>query len=382
MSTTKKYRFKYWIGQIHLWLGLTSGLFVCFLGITGCILAFEREIENVTQPYRFVEIQNKPFIEPSKLRLIADKVLPGKHAHSVSYEKGASTRVVYFAEKPEYYWIVFLNPYTGEVLKIKNMDDDFFRIMIMGHYYLWLPPSVGQPLLASATLMFFFLLISGLILWWPKNKAASAKRFTIKWNAKWKRVNYDLHNVFGFYMTWILIFIAFTGLVMGFQWFAKSSYWIASGGKTLNQFEESFSDSTLVNSAIGRKPAIDILWARTLNKMPGYTGGLEVHVPENKKSAIEIAINPDTDTYWQADFLYYDQYTLKEIEVKHVYGKLANASFADKMMRMNYDIHIGAIAGIPGKIMAFAASLVAASLPITGFLIWRGRKKKSKRSLT
>lgn len=375
-------RFKSWIGKIHLWLGLTSGLFVCFLGITGCILAFEREIENVTQPYRFVEVQNKPFIEPSKLKLIADKALPGKHTHSVSYEKGASTRVVYFAENPEYYWIVFVNPYTGKVLKVKNMDDDFFRIMIMGHYYLWLPPNIGQPILASATLMFFFLLISGLILWWPKNKAASAKRFTVKWNAKWKRVNYDLHNVFGFYMTWILIFIAFTGLVMGFQWFAKSSYWIASGGKTLNQFEESFSDSTLVNSTIGRKPAMDILWARALNKMPGYTGGLEVHVPENKKSAIEIAINPDTDTYWKADFLYYDQYTLKEIEVKHVYGKLVDASFADKMMRMNYDIHIGAIAGLPGKIMAFAASLVAASLPITGFLIWRGRKKKNKKSLT
>ncbi|SDL52322.1 Uncharacterized iron-regulated membrane protein [Pedobacter sp. ok626] len=376
MVSKKKNRFKYWTGQVHLWLGLTSGLFVCFLGITGCILAFEREIENITQPYRFASVEQHALLAPSLLKKIADAELPGKHAHSVGYQQGKASQVVYFAENPSYYWIVFLNPYTGKVLKVKNMDDDFFRIMIMGHYYLWLPPNIGQPILASATLMFLCLLISGLILWWPKNKAASKKRFSIKWNAKWKRVNYDLHNVLGFYMTWILIFIAITGLVMGFQWFAKSVYWLSSGGDQMKPFAESYSDTTSVNLAISKKPAIDILWAQTLNNLPGYTGGIEVHVPENAKSAIEVALNPDTDTYWKADYLYYDQYSLKEMEVTHSYGKLANASMADKITRMNYDIHVGAIVGLPGKIAAFLASLIAASLPITGFMIWRGRKRK------
>lgn len=375
----KKNRFKYWIRQLHLWLGLISGLFVCFLGITGCILAFEREIENITQPYRFAKIEQRTMMPPSTLRKIADKALPGKHAHSVGYQAGRASQVVYFAESPAYYWIVFLNPYSGEVLKVKNMEDDFFRIMIMGHYYLWLPPNIGQPILATATLMFLCLLISGLVLWWPKNKAASKKRFSIKWNAKWKRVNYDLHNVLGFYMTWILIFITISGLIMGFQWFAKSVYWVSSGGKQMIQFEESYSDTTLVNSAVGKKPAMDILWAKTLNGLHRFKGGIEVHVPENAKSAIEVAINPDTDTYWKADYLYYDQYSLKEMEVSHSYGKLANASIADKIMRMNYDIHIGSIAGLPGKILAFLASLIAASLPITGFIIWRGKKKKQQK---
>lgn len=376
MLSNKKNKFKYWTGQLHLWLGLISGLFVCFLGITGCILAFEREIENITEPYRFAKVEQRAKIAPSLLKKIADKALPGKHAHSVGYQEGKASQVVYFAENPSYYWIVFLNPYTGEVLKVKNMDDDFFRIVIMGHYYLWLPPDIGQPILASATLMFLFLLISGLVLWWPKNKAASKKRFSIKWNAKWKRVNYDLHNVLGFYMTWVLIFIAVTGLVMGFQWFAKSVYWISSGGEPMKQFVESYSDTTRVNTAIGKTPAVDILWAKTLNGLPGYTGGIEVHVPENAKSAIEVAINPDTDTFWEADYLYYDQHSLQEMEVTHSYGKLKNASVADKITRMNYDIHIGAIAGLPGKIIAFLASLIAASLPITGFMIWYGRKKK------
>lgn len=380
MINNKKYRFKYWIGRIHLWLGLTSGLFVCFLGITGCILAFQREIEDTVQSYRYAEIRNEPLLPPSEIKKIADRALPGKEAHSIGYQNGRASIVSYFKEGQDYYWTVYVNPYSGQVLKVKDMAWDFFRIMIMGHYYLWLPPNIGQPVLATATLLFTFLLFSGLILWWPKNKAASKKRFTIKWNAKWRRVNYDLHNVFGFYMTWVLIFLAFSGLVMGFQ------YWVSSAGKQMVPFEESISksalDAKLVASAVGKAPAEDILWAKARTERPGFEGSMDVHPPHAKNSAVEISVNPDPGTYWKADYLFYDRYTLEEIEVNHMYGKLANATAADKLARMNYDIHVGAVLGLPGKIMAFAASLIAASLPITGFLIWRGRKKKSKQSLT
>ena len=56
-------------------------------------------------------------------------------------------------------------------------------------------------------------------------------------------------------------------------------------------------------------------------------------------------------------------------------------SRAEKLLYMNYDIHIGAILGIWGKILAFVGSLFCAALPITGFLIWYGRKTKQKDKL-
>lgn len=371
-----KHTFKYWIGRLHLWLGLLSGLFVVFLGITGCILAFEREIEDATQPYRFTETQSKPLFTPTQLKAIADKALPNKKAHSVTYQPGRTTQVVYYHDSPAYYYIVFVNQYTGEVLKVKNMDKDFFRIVIMGHYYLWLPPQIGQPILTTATMMFVFLLISGLILWWPKSKAARKQRFTVKLKSKWRRLNYDLHNVLGFYITFIAIFIGLTGMIMGFQWFAKSVYWASSGGKSMNLFEETYSDTTYSAKRQLNAAAADQLWAKYLKEDPAFKGSIDVHIPEDTKGAIEIAKNPNPNTYWKADYRYFDQHTLKEIEVKHVFGRFKNTSTADKIIRMNYDIHIGAIAGLPGKILAFIASLIAASLPITGLIIWIGRKKK------
>jgi uncharacterized iron-regulated membrane protein len=378
MTTHKKRRLKYLVGRIHLWLGLISGLFVLFLGITGCILAFEREIEAFTKPYLVTDTESKSLVFASELKKIADKALPGKVAHSVSYEPGKSAEVVYFNAAPDYYYIVYLNPYTGEVLKVKDMDMDFFRIVVMGHYYLWLPPHIGQPIVATATLIFVILLITGLILWWPKNKAAGKKRFTIKWNAKWKRLNYDLHNVLGFYITWVVIFIALTGLVMGFQWFASSVYWISSGGKHLTFYEESISDTSYASLRAKGIPAMDVLWLKARQERPGFKGAMEVHVPENNKSAIEMAFNPDTELYWKTDYRYYDQYTYKEIDVKHIYGKFEGTTVADKILRMNYDIHVGAIGGITTKIIAFFGSLIAASMPVTGVLIWWGRRKKQR----
>ena len=359
--------------KLHLWLGLASGLIVLFLGVTGCVLVFEREIESL-QSFRYVESSNSNFLPPSQLKKIAAAQLPGKTLHSVLYEgKEKAAQVIFYNAMPEYYYIVFINQYTGEVLKVKNMDQDFFRVVINGHYYLWLPPAIGQPVVATATLIFVIMMITGLILWWPKNKAARKQRFKIKWNARWRRVNYDLHNVPGFYISWVIIFIAVTGLIMGFQWFAKSIYFATSGGKNLVVYEESYSKP--MPQTTSSMPAVDSIYVMMKTEYP-VAESIEVHYPENDSVALCAVANHDASTYWKSDYRYFDQSTLKEISVNHLYGRYPTASVADKIMRMNYDVHTGAIGGLPTKILAFFASLIAASLPLTGFTIWYGRKKK------
>lgn len=368
--------FKQLIKKLHLWLGFISGIIVAFLGITGCMLAFQHEIEQITNPYQFVEIQEQPIFPPSRLQGIAVQALPEKHIHGIAYgEPGKAVVATFYSE--EYYFLVYLNPYSGEVLKVKDMSKDFFRIIVNGHFYLWLPPAIGQPIVATATLIFVILLITGIVLWWPRKSRFTKQTFAIKWGNP-ERSNLDLHRVLGFYASWILIFITLTGLVWGFQWVARSTYWLASGGKQLIEFYMPAVDSIPAQKA--ETPAVDVLWVRMSKEYPSVKM-LEIHIPENDSSAIEVAANPDDQTYWKTDYRYFDQYTLEEIEVTHMYGKLSNTTVADQMARMNYDIHVGAIAGLAGKILAFCASLIAASLPITGFLIWRSRRKKQQKPL-
>jgi uncharacterized iron-regulated membrane protein len=365
--------FKKIIGKVHLWLGLTSGLIVVVIALTGCLYAFQEEIQNMTQPFRFVEAQSKPYLPPSQLRVIAEKQLPGKHIHSVQYgHQTDAARVSFYSPDPEYYYIVFVDPYNGQVLKTKDMHAGFFHFVLEGHFYLWLPHAIGQPVVASATLVFLVMMITGLILWWPKNKAARKQRFNVKWNARWRRKNYDLHNVLGFYMTWVVIFIALTGLVWGFEWFAKASYRSLGGEKSV-MYQEPFSDTTHMTT-LYQQP-VDIIWNK-LQRETTTAETIEVHFPETAAASIAVNINPDAKTYWQTDYRYFDQYTLKELSAGHVWGRFPEARTADKIFRMNYDIHTGAILGLPGKFLAFFASLIAASLPVTGFMIWMGRRKR------
>ncbi len=366
-------RIKKIIGKTHLWLGLTSGLIVFLLGITGCILAFEQEIRNATEPYRFVQSENKPLLPPALLKDLAEKKLDGKKANSIDYGKPGDAVIVSYYDEDNYK-IVALNPYSGNVLKVKNMNRDFFRVVLDGHFYLWLPHTIGQIIMASATLIFLVMMISGLILWWPKNKAARKQRFSIKWNARWRRVNYDLHNVFGFYMTWVALFLAITGLVMGFEWFAKSVYWVSSAGKTMPAYFAPSSDTSLaVND---KQKTMNAVWQQMMQKKSNNES-ISIFFTASPAECLSINLNHRPGTYYNIDSYYFDQYTGKELEGKGTYaGAFKKATVADKIKRMNYDIHVGAILGLPGKIMAFFASLIAASLPVTGFYIWWGRKKK------
>jgi uncharacterized iron-regulated membrane protein len=370
-----KMNLKKGIGKIHLWLGLSSGIIVFILAITGCLYAFQEEIQNITEEYRFVEKQNAPFLLPSQLEQIARKELPGKSLHAIKYNGAEkSAEAIFFHFEPTYYHIVYLNPYSGKVLETANMDEGFFRFILDGHFYLWLPNEIGQIVVASATLIFLVLLLSGLYLWYPRNKNATKQRFKFKWkeSTKWKRKNYDLHNITGFYVLLIALIFAITGLVWGFQWFAYSYYTVIGGEKSL-VYEDPISTKKTAHPI---KP-LDKIWLIMRKEYP-QAKSIEVHPPENDSTAIAANANPEEGTYWKTDYRYFDQYTLKEKEVKHIYGKYDNAATADKLMRMNYDIHTGAVFGLTGKIFAFLISLLIASLPISGFYIWWGRNKKKK----
>lgn len=253
------------------------------------------------------------------------------------------------------------------------MKKDFFRFVLDGHYYLWLPENIGQPIAASATLVFLVMMITGIVLWWPKNKAAARQRFTIKWSAKWRRKNYDLHNVLGFYATWVGIFLAVSGLVFGFQWFAKSVYWISSGGEQMVEHAHPLSDTT---KALSARNLDDNLWSQHLGEVKANEG-LGIYFASLPTDPVEVVINHRPGTYYNSDFFHYDRFTGQELAATGSYaGRYRDSKLADKIVRMNYDIHTGAVLSLPGKLLAFFASLIVSSLPVTGFMIWWGKRRK------
>lgn len=362
-------------GVLHLWLGLLSGLVIFIVGLTGAIYAFQPELSKLTQPYLSVKEENKPFFSPDKLRSIAASQLPGIHPNRLIFRgKDQSAVVHFFGKKPKpYYHAVFLNPYSGEVLKVTDMNTDFFRFILNGHMYLWLPQPVGHAVVAWATVIFLAMIISGIVLWWPRNKAARKNSFKVKWDASPKRLNYDLHNVFGFYASWILLFIVLTGLVWSFEWVANAEYWVFSGGNKKPAIPQPLS-AKITEQDIDSP--LDKIFSSVTTAYPA-TNRYQIAFPATDSAAVIVRVYPDKNTFYRMDNLYFDQYTAKPVQPGNYLGKYADADGGEKAGRMNFDIHTGAIAGLPGRILVCFAGLMAASLPVTGFYIWWGKKKKS-----
>lgn len=364
------------IGQIHLWLGLSSGLVVFILGITGCLYAFKDEIQAVSEFDTRISNSYKTQLTPSEIKAIAVKFDKKHVVHSVNYGKmNEAIEITYYQETPEtFHASLFVHPSTGKKLHYEIHEYDFFQFILAGHYNLWLPLWLGKPIIATATLIFVLLLISGILLWWPKSKNARQQRFKFKWtkNTGKKRRNYDLHNILGFYASFIALIIALTGLVWGFEWFAKSYYTVLGGNKSLVYFPPQ-STNKPTNTC-----TIDAVYFAIQPEYQNKVCAVEYHFPENNKASIYVFVKRDQGTYFRSDYRYFDQYSGEEISVNQLWGKYSNATKSDKLFRMNYDIHVGAIGGITGKIIAFFISLICASLPISGFLIWYWRRKKKK----
>jgi uncharacterized iron-regulated membrane protein len=363
--------------KLHLWLGMASGLVVFVLCVSGCLLAFELELRDRLEPHRHVPARHAAILPPSVLRSVAERQLEGETASRVVYEGPTRAAYVQFGDrKSEYYKLVFLDPYDATVLKTMDMNGDFLHIVFSLHYRLWLPSRIGTTIVDYATLVFVAVLVTGLVNWWPRHRRALVKRLVVKWHAPWRRRNYDWHRVLGGYSFPILLIIALTGMVWGFEWFNDAVYWVASGGESRPPVVlPSSADRGPSRRALSRR--VDEAWQR-LMKRHSDAEMIIVFLPSTPGAAMRFVVNPHRQTYYKTDHYYVDPRSLSEYPVAHAWGRYHDANTAAMVRRLNYDIHIGAVAGLPGKLLVFTASLFAASLPATGLLIWWGKGGRNR----
>jgi len=365
--------FKKIIRQIHLWLGLASGLVVFIVAITGAIWTFESEISDMVYSYRKVEpIAGQSIISISEIKKIVKPQINKVSGISfLGHDRSIEVRESNQIDGHYLNNYVYLNPYTGKVLKTRVNDPNFFEIVIELHTSLLLG-EVGRQIVDYATLIFLILLISGIYLWWPKKKIGIKQRMKFDWktSTKWKRKNFDLHSILGFYASWIVIFVAITGLNWGFEWVDKGIYAVATFGEEYKPYTQVNSTSAVtVNKAIGLD---DSILQTAIQKYGQTFESWHYYFPEKSEESISLYINPDINTWYKSSTYYFDQRTGKLLQTENP----KDFNNGQLIRNMYYDIHIGKILGLTGQLLVFFASIIVASLPVTGFLIWWGRKNK------
>lgn len=360
---------------VHRWLGFISGLVVFIVSSTGCIFCFQDEIQNAIHSWRKVPEQHKAYIAPSQLKSIALAQFPKSSANYIYYFGKDRPGAVLANVPGKGFTDIFIDPYNGKVLHSEVLTGNFFTIIEYIHLYLLLPPKIGQMVVGVSVIIFVVLMITGIVLWWPKRKSDRKRSLTIKWNGRWRRVNYDLHNVLGFYATSIALILAITGLAIAFEWVNKGIYTAANLGR--NYASEHVMPKSDTSNLVDLKSASSIDKAFIQAEMLSPQAEMFLIADDaGKSSPISITAYAQSLHYGHSDVYYFDRYSGKLLK-KLPYTQKSTGM---KMNDLNYDLHVGQALGLPGKILAFLASLICASLPVTGFIVWLGKRKKKRLS--
>lgn len=390
----KKNKLKKTVNKLHLWLGLTIGFFVFIISITGALYAFQAEFTNYFRKdaiYHYEENISSKKVLP--LKVLEQKVNEQTqevypiHWVNIPLDKSLSYVFYYYERNPEawnyfdeyvIYKSVYVNPFTGTVLAEYDETQDFFNIVKSIHFSFLLKTDWGTYVCGIPTLIFLFMLISGIILWWPKNKSARKQRFWFNWkNIKsWKRKNYDLHNILGFYSSLLALIVAITGLYYAFFFIQAFIYFTFSGGETV--YPDFANITTTAPIELRNDRTLDKIAQKVEETYPtAYGYALDFgheHLDDHEHPNYSVFVKQLDYSYHVNHSLIFDE---NSGELLHQHSH-EDKNLGEKAIAANYDTHIGAILGLPGKILAFILSLICASLPITGFLVWWGRNNKNK----
>ena len=380
--------FKYLIWISHFWLGLLSSIVVFVVCFTGCLYAFKNQIteiynrdkvfvEKVSNAKKFSadDVQNQFLKNHKKITALTVSNDEGRSV-SVSYEENGVAKTTFF------------NQYTGEELGAVDTSLNVFFETVLDLHKNLLMGNVGRQILGAGVLIFVFLLFSGFVLWLPKRIRNLKQSLTVKWNARFQRLNYDLHNTLGFYTFLLLFFIAITGLYVTYPW-VKNILIVSLGGES-------------ISSINAENKGADDAFAGLLSDM--------IQKQNEKKEEQKVKISLDEILKKADDILPYKAVTTIELPNKEnprfVVSKINNTHFLGMMLpdEVTFDkngelktkdlfldkplneqftalvkpLHTGEIMGLPSIILYFIVCLIGCSLPVTGIVIWWHRLQKQK----
>ncbi len=362
---------------LHLWLGLISGIIVFVVCLTGTLFVFHDEVnEFVNRRALTVDVpQNAVRVPADSIIANMRQAYPGVavSGYTVFRDPSRSIHMMCFNrdDKRPYRGMgsAYANPYTGQIIKV-DYTYGIFRWLAAIHTNLLLDKT-GTHMVEIATVIFLIELITGLIWWWPKKwtKAAREKSFKIKWNAKWRRVNIDLHNVLGFYSLVLAIVLTVTGLILSYEP-VKKIFFIAFGG---NADQKPVYQMLPKADSLKTPLPLEYFVNKYSGRYPDYRL-ISSSVPGPRSGAVTVKVAHETSMVtYRGKIFYLDAYTGKAIDLPEEAVKNA------RYMNMNIALHIGTWYGLPAKILTFIVCLICTSLPVTGFIIWLGKKKKGKK---
>lgn len=364
----------------HLVLGLTSGLVIGVVALTGAVLAFEDEIVELAAPaprpsrpapaatplkpealIRRITLEH-PEDQITRLRLSAD---PGRMHTAFLRQAGT----------------LWLDPFTGATQPPASSGlRAFFSFNLDLHRWLAAPReesagsrfwnrTVGRGLVGWSTGILVVLTVSGLFLWWPRTPGRRAFRLILRPQKSFtgRLRHWNRHHVYGFWSAVPILAIGLTGLALAFPAVKGALY--PAVDDTAPAVPPPASTAAVVS--------VDVIFDRVVAAEPDWAS-LLFYLPRQNRDGSYVVRPLTIYAYtrsWPstvANPLRFDPFTGDLLDYQPFYAK----SFLSAAHALNRDVHTGAAFGWAGKAVTFAACVATLVLIYTGFALSFRRFKR------
>ena len=358
--------------QLHWFFGITAGLVLALMGITGAAVSFQDEILRALNPTVLkVEKREAGVLPPAELvrKLEATE---GKTVSMlwVESDSGNAARVFFTAPPGERRGQMrYFDPYTGDYMGDAT-GQDVFGFILQLHRFLAMGET-GRQITGACTLILLFFCLSGLYLRWPRQAANWRAWLTLDWRKKGRSFNWDLHSVFG---TWCLLFYllaALTGLSWSYDWYNQGLTKLLSDAPQNERMRKR-----------GPPPAgpapmanYDAIWSTIYSnagpglsayniRMPAVAGQPAIVYYLLKTSPHDRALNQINLDPATGEVKSHDQYASKTLK--------------SQLLTSIYALHTGSYFGLVGRIILTVSALCMPLFFITGWLLYLDRRRKKR----
>lgn len=377
--------------KIHLWLSIPFGVIVTLICFSGAMLVFEPEITRRIKKdvYYVSEVKDSP-LPMEQLMTAVSATLPD----SVSI-----TGVTVFKDDNRTYQVnlskpmrasLFVDQYSGKITG--NYERlGFFATMFKLHR--WLLDSanphadgvkIGKLLVGISTLVFVIVLISGVIIWWPRARKGLKRSLSISFANGWKGFWKGLHVAGGMYALIIVLAMALTGLTWSFEWYRNAFYAVCGVENTPRTAAAQQGQAR--DGGKNRQMTDDGARERAPQSEFKYWQQVYDDLRSQNPASPQITVSKGNASVSLGDYgnvRAADRYTFNPQDgAVTLQSSYSDSNKTDKVRGWIVSVHMGSFGGIFTRILWMLSALLGASLPLTGYYIWikHLRKKKSSPS--
>lgn len=402
---------KRFLSKLHLWVSVPFGLVIMITCFTGAMLVFESEITALCSGgASSVEPKGSPMPVWQIIERVEPTLDSGVEVTGVVIPFAADEAYKVNLSKPRRA-ALYINQYTGEV-QGEYRRPPFFDVMRRLHRWLmdrnpgngaifW-----GKVIVGASTLAFVVILLTGLLVWWPRNRKMLKNRLKIVVSKGKNRFWYDLHVAGGFYALLFLLAMALTGLTWSYGWYNKAFYSIFSNVKAKTDVVQPVGEhyevgaATPLSSSVGGG-AVDAVSSATA-QVDAVSGATEHVARENSpyygwQAAVDNVLGKErfntitvsTGSISVALGGWGNQRAFDRYKFDEATGEILSADYyrssssRSKAVGWVRTLHVGTWGGLLSKLLYFFAALMGASLPLTGYYLWIKRlyvkRRKAKR---